>query len=98
VLIAAAAGLNTGLTAEPPNAAADVERTVQPFFKEHCCHDSQKQKGDLRVDTLSRDFAAPPVAMHWGIVDRISSAEMSLEDEDQPKADEAARVVEWIAA
>ena len=63
------------------------------------CHGEKKQKGDLRMDTLARDFAAPLVAMHWAdVMDRISAAEMPPEDEDQPKADEAARVVEWIAA
>ena len=81
-------------------ADADFAKAVQPFFREHCtrCHGEKKQKGDLRMDTLSRDFAAPPVAMHWAdIMERISAAEMPPEDEDQPKADEAARVVEWIS-
>ena len=89
------------LKGEPGNATADFGRAVQPFFKEYCyrCHGEEKQKGDLRMDTLSRDFVAPPVAMHWAdIMDRISAAEMPPEDEDQPKADDAARVVEWIAA
>ncbi len=84
-----------GLAAEAP-AAAEFERTVQPFFREHCnrCHGEKKQKGDLRMDTLARDFAAPSVAMHWAdVMDRISAAEMPPEEEDQPKADEAARVV-----
>ncbi len=81
-------------------APGDFERNVQPFFKEHCyrCHGEKKQKGDLRMDTLSRDFAAPPVAMHWAdIMERISAAEMPPEDEDQPKPDDAARVVDWIS-
>jgi len=89
------------LAAELPNKATDFEQVVEPFFKEHCyrCHGEKKQKGDLRMDTLTRDFAVPPVAMHWAdIMDRISAAEMPPEDEDQPKAEEAARVVEWIAA
>ena len=82
-------------------ADGDFEQAVQPFFKEHCyrCHDEKKQKGDLRLDSLSRDFATPPVALHWAdIMDRISSAEMPPEEEDQPKADDAARVVEWISS
>ena len=62
---------------------ADFAKTVQPFFREHCtrCHGEKKQKGDLRMDTLSRDFAAPPVAMHWAdIMERISAAEMRSEE------------------
>ena len=81
--------------------AGDFDKVIAPFFKEHCnrCHGEKKQKGDLRLDTLGRDFATPKFAMHWAdIMDRISAAEMPPEDEEQPKADEAARIVEWIAA
>ncbi len=87
-------------SAESPEAGADFDKSVAPFLREHCnrCHGEKKQKGDLRLDTLGRDFSAPPVAMHWAdIMDRISAAEMPPEDEKQPKPDEAARIVEWIA-
>jgi hypothetical protein len=81
--------------------APSFEQAVKPFFAEHCyrCHGEKKQKGDLRMDTLAGDFAAPQLAMHWAdIMDRISAAEMPPDDEPQPKAEEAARVVEWISA
>ena len=90
-----------GWAADVAGGAGEFERIVGPFFEAHCtrCHGEKKQKGDLRVDTLAHDFAAPLAAMHWGdIMDRISAAEMPPEEEAQPKADEAARVVEWIAA
>jgi mono/diheme cytochrome c family protein len=80
--------------------APDFAKSVQPFFKEHCyrCHGERKQKGDLRMDTLAADFTSPKLAMHWAdVMDRISAAEMPPEDEDQPKPEEAARVVEWIS-
>ena len=51
------------------------------------------------MDTLPRDFAAPLAASHWAdAMERISSGEMPPEDEPKPKAEAAARVVEWIAA
>jgi hypothetical protein len=66
------AGLRLGNApaAEVPGAVVEFERTVAPFFKDHCtrCHGEKKQKGDLRLDTLTRDFAAPPVAMHWAML------------------------------
>ena len=87
--------------AQVPNGpSADFDKVIAPFFQEHCnrCHGEKKQKGDLRLDTLGRDFATPKFAMHWAdIMDRISAAEMPPEDEKQPKAEDAAKIVEWIA-
>jgi len=88
-------------TPAPGAPSADFDKVVAPFFKQHCtrCHGEKKQKGDLRLDTLGRDFTTPKFAMHWAdIMDRISAAEMPPEDEDQPKAEDAAKIVEWIAA
>ena len=74
--------------------------SVQPFISEHCirCHGEKKQKGNFRLDTLPRDFAAPLAASNWAdALERISSGEMPPEDEPRPKSEEAARVIEWIA-
>jgi len=82
-------------------APSDFEKVIQSFFKEHCdrCHNEKKHKGELRLDTLSRDFAGGGSAMHWAdVMDRISSGEMPPEDEPQPKAEEAAKIVEWLDA
>lgn len=80
---------------------AERDAVLTPFLKQHCdrCHGEKKHKGEFRLDTLSRDFAAGAAAMHWAdVMDRISSAEMPPDDEPQPKADEAAKIVEWLAA
>ena len=82
-------------------AADEFDTALKPFLAEHClrCHGEKKQKGDLRLDTLSRDFAAPLAAAHWAdALERISAGEMPPEDEPQPAAAEAARTAEWIAA
>lgn len=86
---------------EAANVAAEFDQAVLPFLNAHCsrCHGEKKQEGELRLDTLSRDFASGGAAEHWSeVIRRISSAEMPPEDEPQPKAEEAAEIVEWLAA
>src|SRR5436190_12150513 len=76
------------------------EQAVGPFFAEHCarCHGETKQKGNLRLDTLARDFANPLIAAKWAdALERISSGEMPPEKEPKPKPEMAAAVAEWIA-
>ena len=53
------------------------------FFQEHCirCHGAEKQKGDLRLDSIPTD-----PEMWLEIADRLEFAEMPPEDEPQPAA------------
>ena len=89
--------------AEPPHAAdaAGYAKVVQPFIKDHCvkCHGSEKQKGDLRLDTLPNNFLDPAAAARWSdVVDTINAHEMPPEKEAQPDAQRAGRFADWIAA
>jgi len=87
------------ICAAPP-VAGDFEKVVQPYFAEYCirCHDDKKAKGDFRIDTLSRDFAAGSSTMKWmEIIERISAREMPPKGEKQPKAEESAVVLEAIS-
>ena len=62
--------------ATEPTASGDFDKVVKPFLEEHCirCHGEKKQKGELRLDTMPRDFASGGTAMHWAdVMDRISS-------------------------
>ena len=54
-LFAVAGETPTARAAEP----VGFDDTVVPFFKSYClrCHDDKQQKGDFRLDTLSRDFS-----------------------------------------
>ncbi len=84
--------------AAPPD---EFESSVQPYFAEYCvrCHDAKKQKGEFRLDTLSRDFAAGSSTMKWmEVIERLNAREMPPKGERQPKADDTARVVEAITA
>ncbi len=96
-------------TANPLSAAPDgsvtpptpetLNKMVRPFFAEHCnkCHGEKKQKGDLRVDTLGIDLDSPKIMGHWEeIMNRMNSGDMPPDEEDRPKAEDIARISEWI--
>ncbi|MEK0447685.1 MAG: hypothetical protein RLZZ399_3006 [Verrucomicrobiota bacterium] len=83
--------------AAPPDFASDL----QPYLAKHClrCHDAKKQKGDLRIDTLSPQIGLKDTSQWAEIVSRITSGEMPPEDEkERPSTAENARVIEWISA
>ena len=81
-------------------AGEDFTAAVAPFFEQHCnrCHNEKKQKGDLRLDELSRDFVLGPDVELWHeVITRIGAGEMPPEDEPQPAAAEAQAVMDWLA-
>ncbi len=83
-----------------PGDGEEFDRAVRPFLDAHCvrCHGPAKQKGEFRVDTLPRDFSAAG-AVRWGdVLERLNTGEMPPKGEPKPKAEEPARVVEWITA
>ena len=49
--------------------APDTAATGMPdaFLQQHClrCHDAKTQEGQLRIETLSRDFASLSAAAKW---------------------------------
>jgi hypothetical protein len=70
------------------------------FLQQHClrCHDAKTQEGQLRIDTLSRDFASLSAAAKWAeVMTRINAGEMPPEEEPRPTVDEIAAVVGWIS-
>ena len=71
----------------------------EAFLETHCvrCHGPKKEKGDLRVDTLSRDFKTGGDGHLWAeIVERINAGEMPPEDEQQPTEGEIAKVISQL--
>ncbi len=96
LLSAAALAATGGAGAQDSDGAS-----VEAYFREHClhCHGEKRQKGDFRLDTLSRDFTSGEDAELWfEVVTRIGGGEMPPEDEPQPSSGESNRVMEWLAA
>jgi hypothetical protein len=77
-----------------------LEAKIEPFFEEHCvrCHGEEKQKGDFRIDTLSRDFRSGEDTEWWfEVITRMGAGEMPPDDEEVlPAPEESDHVVEWL--
>ena len=75
-------------------ATATVVSAAEPFeafLKTHCvsCHGPDKEKGDLRIDQLSRDFKLGVDTHHWAeVIEQVNAGDMPPEDEPQPKQEE----------
>ncbi len=75
--------------------------TVEPLMQKYCvkCHGPDKQKNNLRVDTLNRDFVNGRDGETWhDMLDVLILEDMPPEDEEQPTSDERAAIVDWITA
>ncbi len=71
------------------SASADEQLAqLEPFLKQHCfkCHGPEKQKGDIRLDTLGLDLAKLENLEIWqGVLDQLNLGEMPPKKETQPK-------------
>ena len=70
-----------------PLSMSGVDKSFESFLKKHCisCHGPKKEKGDLRIDTLSRDFKAGVDSHLWAEVnERINAGEMPPEEKPRP--------------
>lgn len=78
------------------------EKTIQPFFKEHCirCHGADKAEGNFRVDShLPNNFLDRSARSKWGeVINVLGSHEMPPESEPQPSPDSVGHVTDWITA
>ena len=80
--------------------AIDFKTQIYPILEAHCfkCHGEKKQKGDLRLDTLSTDFLNDRAAAEtWhDIRDVLNLGEMPPEDEESLSFDELQFLTGWI--
>ena len=76
------------------------QNDVFPILKKHCikCHGLEKQKGDVRLDTLSIDFLKDRTAAEtWhDASDQIKLGEMPPEEEDPLSSEDRKIITEWI--
>ncbi|MDZ4740969.1 MAG: DUF1587 domain-containing protein, partial [Alphaproteobacteria bacterium] len=82
-------------------AVPSFEKNIQPFLNAHCvqCHNDKTQKGDFRLDVLSKDVGLKDTS-HWAeVIEKISSGEMPPKaQKKRPTAEESAVIVEWLSA
>jgi hypothetical protein len=78
---------------------AGAVRAAEPFeafLEKHCirCHGPEKEKGDLRIDRLSRDFKLGADTHHWAeMMEQVNSGEMPPKKEKRPTQEEMAAFV-----
>ncbi len=80
---------------------AHADEAFEAFLATHCiaCHGPEKEKGNLRVDELSRDFRLGVDSHLWAeVIERINSGEMPPEDEPQPSQEEISTFVTKLDA
>jgi hypothetical protein len=81
------------------SAEENFHALIRPFIQEHCvqCHGEKKQKGDIRLDTLSTDFTQASNAISWqDVSDMLIIGDMPPEDEPRPPTDLLAQVINAI--
>lgn len=91
------------LAAKPdsPAAPGGYEDQVRPILENKCfgCHGEQKQKGKIRLDTLSSDMIKDRSAETWHDVRGvINLGEMPPDDEEDLTAEERKIVLDWLNA
>jgi mono/diheme cytochrome c family protein len=88
----------------PILALAGAVRAAEPFegfLEKHCirCHGPEKEKGDLRIDRLSRDFKLGADSHQWAeAIEKVNSGEMPPKKEKKPTQDEIAGFVTSLDA
>ena len=76
--------------------ATHAAEPYEAFLTNYCihCHGPDHQEGELRIDTLSRDFALGGEAHRWAeLIERVNAGDMPPEGEPQPTQDEIGEFV-----
>ncbi|MDB4526648.1 DUF1592 domain-containing protein [bacterium] len=81
-------------------AKPEFEQKVRPILVRHCfdCHGAEKQKGKLRLDTLSRDLLGDRRAAEtWHDVrSALQLGEMPPDDEPELSAEDRRILLDWL--
>jgi mono/diheme cytochrome c family protein len=81
--------------------ATHAAEPYDAFLETHClrCHGPEKEKGDLRIDQLSRDFKLGADTHHWAeVIEQVNSGEMPPKKEKKPTQAEIAAFVSSLDA
>ena len=89
-----------GATASTLWSVSDPElNKLKPFLKQHCyqCHGPEKQKNDIRLDTLGTDLSDHNTLEIWkGVLDQLNLGEMPPNNKPQPTKEAASQVVSTL--
>jgi mono/diheme cytochrome c family protein len=83
------------------SSALPAAEPFEAFLETHClrCHGPEKEKGDLRIDQLSRDFKLGADTHHWAeVIEQVNSGEMPPKKEKRPTQGEIASFVTSLDA
>ena len=78
-----------------------AEEPFEAFLQKYCvhCHGPEKEKGDLRIDRLSRDFRLGADSHQWAeTIEKVNSGEMPPKKEKKPTQEEIADFVTRLDA
>lgn len=81
--------------------SSHAAESFDAFLEKHCirCHGPEKEKGDLRIDKLSRDFKTGADTHHWAeMIEQVNSGEMPPKKEKRPTQEEIASFVSSVDA
>ncbi|GAB5560023.1 MAG: DUF1592 domain-containing protein [Synoicihabitans sp.] len=96
--MAAVLTLGTLAQADSPQ-LYDSDTLAAKFVAEYCvnCHGPDKQKSDVRLDTLGFDFQDEDVAWQWlDAIDMLTIGDMPPKGEPQPSADAVDALTTWL--
>ena len=80
-------------------ASQDFDALITPFVEAHCvkCHGEKKQKGDIRLDILDRDFSKGENAILWqDVSDMLITGDMPPEEEARPPMGDVSQIIKAI--
>jgi len=83
------------------SSALPAAEPFEAFLETHClrCHGPETEKGDLRIDQLSRDFKLGADTHHWAeVIEQVNSGEMPPKKEKRPTQGEIASFVTSLDA
>lgn len=72
---------------------------LKPFLEQHCfdCHGAEKQKGDIRLDTLGYDLQAHTTLEIWqGVLDQLNLGDMPPAKRPQPDVEDVRVAVDIL--
>lgn len=99
--LAACLGMAMAVSFLPSAGANDFDAEIRPLLAKYCfeCHGAEKQKGDIRLDTLDPNLATGADAETWSdVLDQINLGDMPPKKAAQPNAANRKQIATWLTA